>query len=87
MGRRTISLSGSVHGSLIIKRILVKLIDEFDFILAPSKRRPDSTMAHKFIWLKSSARTVSKRSAKNSGIAYYTVLAGELSLSGCHWSP
>jgi cytochrome P450 len=61
---------GRFLANIIVKIILTKLIDEFDFMLAPSEGRPDSTMAHEFIWLKLGAKLMVKRRTKNSGIVY-----------------
>lgn len=61
---------GRLMASLVVKVILVKLIDEYDFKLTLSEGRPDSTMAHEFIWMKLGAKIDVKRRAENSGILY-----------------
>ncbi|KAF2877679.1 cytochrome P450 [Massariosphaeria phaeospora] len=64
---------GRFMANIIVTVILVRLLDEYDFQLAPSRGRPDSTMTHEFIWLTLGARLMVKRRVKNSGIVYGTV--------------
>jgi cytochrome P450 len=61
---------GRFLASLIVKVMLVKLLDDFEFKLEPKTSRPDSTMMHEFIWVSLNAKLMVKRRDDSCGIMY-----------------
>lgn len=61
---------GRFFATLVVKVILVKLLDEFEFRLRPGTSRLDSTMAHEFIWVSLNAQLLVKRRSDSCSIQY-----------------
>ena len=62
--------AGRYLATLVVKVILVKLIDEFDFQFPDGPSRPPNSVLHEFIFIDPSTKLMMRRRKSDSGIVY-----------------